>query len=61
MIRMEIAISFRLLNLQPGRYAYRLYVDGQEILDRTNPLETLDSNGERALLDVKACEISVLK
>ena len=53
---------FRLLNLEPGRYAYRLYVDGQEILDRTNPLETLDSNGERAsLLDVKACDIPSLK
>ena len=52
---------FKLLNLEPGRYAYRLYVDGREILDRTNPLETLDSNGERAsLLDVKACDVPSL-
>jgi len=39
---------FRLLTLPPGQYAYRLYVDGREILDRTNPLRTLDLHGELA-------------
>ena len=49
---------FKLLYLKPGNYAYRLYVDGREVLDRTNPIETLDQNGDRAsLLTVADCNI----
>lgn len=52
---------FKLLNLEPGDYPYRLYVDGREVLDRTNPLETLDKNGERAsLLRVADCNVPTL-
>jgi len=52
---------FKLLNLEPGDYAYRLYVDGREVLDRTNPIQTLDKDGNRAsLLTVPDCNIPKL-
>jgi len=52
---------FRLLMLPPGEYPYRLYVDGQEVLDRTNPLEMLDANGEIASkLHVGDCTLARL-
>ncbi|MFH1062768.1 MAG: AAA family ATPase [Candidatus Omnitrophota bacterium] len=53
--RKDTELWQKVLKLAPGRYTYKLVVDGQWIIDPNNPLKEIDVNGhENSVIEVLA-------